>query len=403
MKIAFAAQGVVGPSDGVADPRNPVTYVRSYLTGLALQAAGHEACMVPTLVQLAGGELVGSFEFPVGMVDQTYRARSPWLRPLAKRLRRDLFDGVDVVVTLGWMTRDAPEQIRRARANGQVVIADLADWLWCDTHAPGSPKSDDYSARYPNQNREHLRRVVMAADAVTVTTPYIAERIRRWGWNENVFVLRNMIDVPMWQNGQQRQTEDAGNRPTVGWYGETLLRHEDLSTLRGVLGPFLVDHGLRFVHVGDFPGQPAATELLGLDPATVAGTFEQVPIQQLPSLLATAGIDIGLVPLADHEFNAGKSFLKGLEMAAAGISFVAQAHPEYEALGAGILARTPQDWWQALERLLDPQERVKVAADGLARAAGHDWRARGQEWVEVYESLTSAGVPRRQSSLTVVP
>ncbi len=125
---------------------------------------------------------------------------------------------------------------------------------------------------------------------------------------------------------------------------------------------------------------------------TLRASSSRFPSSNSPDCSA-AGHDIGLVPLADSEFNAGKSALKGMEMAACGIPYVAQHHPEYEAFGAGILARTPTEWLSALERLLDPAERATVAANGLARAAEHDWRARGREWTEVYESLAGIGSP----------
>ena len=83
---------------------------------------------------------------------------------------------------------------------------------------------------------------------------------------------------------------------------------------------------------------------------------------------ALGSIDVGIVPLAPTEFNAAKSPLKGIELAAAGVPFVASPTPEYEWLseqGLGAIARTREEWERKLSGLLrDEALRHQLAAAG---------------------------------------
>jgi len=85
-------------------------------------------------------------------------------------------------------------------------------------------------------------------------------------------------------------------------------------------------------------------------------------MQDYPSLLS--GFHIGLVPLVPSPFNEAKSYLKGLEYAAAGIPFIATPTAEYRRLheaGVGRLASTPDEWRDHATELLDWDVRVEEA------------------------------------------
>jgi hypothetical protein len=75
------------------------------------------------------------------------------------------------------------------------------------------------------------------------------------------------------------------------------------------------------------------------------------------------------VPLRDVAFNRAKSWVKGLEYAAASVPFVAQDLPEYGRLatghGIGLLAHRTRDWLRWLERLQDPGFRGEEAERNL--------------------------------------
>lgn len=305
--------------------------------------------------------------------------------------------GFDVVVLQRYMRREVIAAIAKARLAGQAVLSDLDDWFdglprsnraYFTTHpnvverASGkilldtgrSPKPHEVAAHIracegcaeaAEDNREHFRAITLACDAVLASTAFLQQRYEAMG--ARAFLVRNSIDVQRWKVQPVR----PGPAKTIGWYGALGFRsHGDLRILREVVPRWLRgDPERRFIYGGASNPRDARRliELLGL-----YGVQRQVEIRRgveirdLQQLLA--GVDIGLVPLELNDFNAGKSWLKGAEWAAAGVPFVASPTGEYKALGVGLLAATTQEWMSALERLSDPVARELEAERGRLRA-----------------------------------
>lgn len=305
-----------------------------------------------------------------------------WLHPMG---RNDLPVMVkpELIVVQRWMHDHAEDLQRAARAAGQVVIHDVDDWFWGLDPANRAHKTTS-ARRDKEANRDHYRRAVAAADAVTVSTPFLAKRLReRFG--ADTILVRNAVDCRAFEPQPVRDVTDG---LVVGWCGALAWRSGDLETMRGVLDPFLAGSSSTFVHHGVFRiDTDTAADRAGVDPSRVGPSREAVAPWEYPELVS--GMDIGIVPLADVAFNHAKSWIKGLEYAAAGIPFVAQATPEYRELGAGLLAHTPAGWAEALEALRDPAERGRVRQLGLDRARELDINKRWRDWEQVYEGLLS--------------
>lgn len=306
------------------------------------------------------------------------------LVPLDHRGSPTILDA-DLVVAQRWMHADAAEETRRARALGQVVIHDVDDWFWGLDPANHAYRAT--SKRHNAQvNREHYGRAVAAADAVTVSTEFLAKRIReRFG--VPTILLRNAVDYRTFAPGLVRPVSTG---LVVGWVGALAWRSGDLETMRGILGPFLDATDSTFVHHGTFPGRDTdtAADRAGVAPDRAGPTRPSVAPTDYPDLLT--GIDIGIVPLADVPFNRAKSWIKGLEYAAAGIPFVAQATPEYVELaaqGAGLVAGSPGQWRLQLDALTDPAVRADLRDSGLRVARAHDVNHRWRDWEAAYAGL----------------
>lgn len=368
MRIAFAS-GDWGSDDGGAPIPGGSGWARVHMPADALTDAGHR---------------VG-----IGGYGGLAVSREHYLVPLLPDRRTPAILNPDIIVLQRWMNEHAAAETRRARAAGQLVIHDVDDWFW--GLDPANRAHATTSARHNREhNRGHYRAAVSAADAVTCSTPFLAKRIReRFG--VQTILLRNTVDTRAYLPNPVRARDDD---LTIGWVGALAWRSGDLETLAPFLDGWLAANKSTFTHRGRFPTDTdgdRAHDRLRVDPARTDQGMPACPPWSYPDLLR--GIDIGLVPLADVPFNRAKSWIKGLEYAAAGIPFVAARLPEYEALaahGAGLLASTPQEWIGHLDTLRDPDQRARVRAAGMHAADRLDLRERWIDWQETYEGLLAS-------------
>lgn len=285
--------------------------------------------------------------------------------------------GFDTAVVKLLMERNVPQQIRMAQSVGQRVVLDVDDFY--DDLPPENVAHRLTSAENSRLvNRDHYRAAILAADTVTVTTPFLKTHYSRV--HPDVRMVRNGILPGMFKPRKVRE-----RRPVVGWVGGIPWRGRDLETLREWLPGFLEDHDLMFHHAGATGAYGGRTfaELSGINEARVTSSPLRL-INEYPSMFQ---FDIGIIPLDDTDFNRAKSCLKGLEYSAAGIPFVAQGLPEYQRLsdaGVGRVAHTPDDWVRHMSALLDFGARKKDARVNLDRVTReHSIQARAGEWQAV--------------------
>lgn len=298
---------------------------------------------------------------------------------------------VDLVVLQRWMFASVAVESPSARASGQVIVQDVDDNFWAL-----DPKNRAFASTDPKkskiENREHYLRSMETASAITVSTPHLADSIRRLGIKTPIHVIENRVDVEAFAQARQERPERP--LPIVGWIGATSWRSGDLEQLRGILGPFLARHGLRAYHGGHLDKEDVESFALQADVrASLVDTRDMAPIDVYPSLFT--GLDLGLVPLRDVAFNRGKSWIKGLEYAAAGVPFVASNLPEYDRLqklhGIGRVARRPRDWTAYLGLLLDDETRAAEAEENLTKVKALDIREGIGDRAALYLELLANG------------
>jgi len=356
MRIAFCTTDWGHNPEGMAHPGG-ANWVRIQTPARQLAAAGHEVQIGFNLAVLRSGKIIALNED-----DQPMGGGEP----------------ADVVVLQRWMHKDAPKLIRGAREQGQVVINDCDDWF--DGLDPANQAFDaSHPSRNSEVNRNHYRAALGASSMLTVSTPYLASRLAPLG--TPIRVVRNAIRV---QDFDIAEPSDTSTGLLVAWVGGVNWRSGDLETIKPWFGPWLRANGCRFLHHGVFPVQEKqAWDILGLDHDLVAGWRPVMPPHIFARVLLK-GFDIGLVPLSDIPFNQAKSWIKGLEYAAAGIPFVAAKTDEYDALGAGFTARRPRDWIKHMDRLLDPEVRLAQSIRGLEASRRNDISVRWVDWEQAY-------------------
>jgi glycosyltransferase involved in cell wall biosynthesis len=122
-----------------------------------------------------------------------------------------------------------------------------------------------------------------------------------------------------------------------------------------------------------------------------------------------ADFDIGVMPLSDDPFAAGKCGLKAIQYMASGIPVVASpvgANREVVADGAcGFLADSPEEWRARLSELLaDPDLRERMGRAGRRRAvARYSLRSAVPELVRLLQSAAEPPEPGCERVRTAAP
>lgn len=266
------------------------------------------------------------------------------------------------------------------RRKGVAVVIDVDDDLtsihpdnpaWTMLH----PKRSEWYVGKPHKHSWHnLGEACRAATLVVCTTPALA---RQYGANGNGVVIPNY--VPNHYFDVERVDSDL-----LGWPA-SLQSHPNDPDAVGTAVARLVSSGTRFRVTSHASGVGRAFGLTGDD--VVDTPDASIDLADWPREIAQLGV--GIAPLADTRFNAAKSWLKPLELAAVGVPWVGSPRVEYRRLhqlGCGLLADRPKDWYRTLRSLLtDDQRRAELSDAGRSVAAqlrldDHAWR-----WAEVWQ------------------
>jgi hypothetical protein len=282
---------------------------------------------------------------------------------------------VDVVVLQRPLHENLGELIPLIQAQGIAVVVDVDDDFTCldSRHPAFVPTHPRYS---PHSNWRHLQRACAAADLVTVSTPALAER---YGARGHAVVLPNCVPEAL----TDLCAAEKNSCVVVGWGGWTATHPGDLPVTRGGVAHAVRIAGAQFRAVGD--GEGVAHDL-GFEGKEVTATGQ---LSFDDYFQAIANLDVGIVPLARTRFNAAKSWLKGIEYAAAGVPFVASPTTEYGALavdGVGMLAQDRgRDWARKVAYLLDPDKsRAWAEHSREVIRERHTYERNGWKWAEAW-------------------
>jgi glycosyltransferase involved in cell wall biosynthesis len=239
---------------------------------------------------------------------------------------------------------------------------------------------DSYAAKGLH-DRRRLRRftgMVRCADAVIAGNAFLAEQAARWTGERSIQVIPTCVDPQRYP-----LTEPARNQSGVDlvWVGSS-------STLRGLqaIAPLLEVIGRRvpgvrlkllcdrFLTLHDLPVLPV--------PWTEAREADEI-----------ADADIGISWLPDDAWSRGKCGLKVLQYLAAGLPVIANpvgVQVEMVRHGeTGLLARMPEQWIEAVQRLAgDAELRRRMGRAGRRLVEERYSVAAGAaSWVRVLERL----------------
>lgn len=269
-----------------------------------------------------------------------------------------------------------------AISKGVKVVVDIDDWF---DDLPESNRAKTITDPETNKenNRDIYFKVIEMAHALICSTPFLYDFYKAKYPAKPIFMIRNSIDVNRWPKRKART-----RAPVIGWVGATPWRSNDLEQLAPFMQHYLQTRNLKFHHAGHAPDAEFVHSLIGVQ-ESCSSRVGMLPITQLPSLFVD--IDIGIVPLNDIKFNYAKSYLKGLEYAAAGIPFVSSSTPEYEVLashGVGRIAKTSEDWMYHFDELMNYNMRKDEAEFNLEIVKEKfSIESHARLWEETYKSI----------------
>lgn len=288
----------------------------------------------------------------------------------------EIREDVDLLVVQRPLGQGMGAVLAQARRQGIATIVELDDDL--ERLEAGNRAWHYVQPRNnPNENYEWLKKAAIEADLLTVSTIALGRFNPRSHVVIPNFVPASLLDL------------QRGPRPdlvTVGWTGTLQTHPDDLESARGKIAQAVWDHEAGFFTVGDGVGVQHA---LGLSRDTPFGATGWLPLEDYHQTIIDT-IDIGVVPLADNAFNRAKSRLKGLEMAALGIPFVATDVADYQRLaaaGVGKTASRANDFYRELSRWLSDDTRRE--ADGqryreLVREH-HTYEGNAHRWLDAWQ------------------
>lgn len=287
----------------------------------------------------------------------------------------------DIIIMQRWMHESIPDRVKEVRKKGQVILNDIDDWYW-GLSQQNSAFADSHPKTNPKENINHYRKTLARSDGIITSTPYLAERLSSFIPRDKIHILENHIEIDKFTLREHTESE----HPTIGWVGSTAHRSGDVGILKTAYAQN--DAKFRYHHSGHVGWFPHFYDEVGMgkDDVTI---LLPVPPQNLGEQYV---FDIGVVPLTSIPFNDAKSWIKGLEYAAAGIPFVASPSSEYVRLkkeyGVGRLAKNVSAWTKHFDELADPKIRQEESEAALEAIQPLDVIHGAKKWDEIVSMFT---------------
>lgn len=289
---------------------------------------------------------------------------------VSTKMPLERIDAFDVIVGQRVSNEGASETWQRLAQEGRKLVYEVDDDLF-RLH-PSNPAYRVYS---PTTVKQRLAANMRVASALTTTTPYLANYLRRF--SRNAHVLPNVIDEAL-LDVERNQAETL----TMGWAGSP-THHADFAHVVKPLKGWLRDNPSVGLH------------LVGTDYRKLLGRAEGRFTPWSTDLFGyyeSLDFDFSFIPLAPHVFNRSKSDVKFLELSALGIPVVASNFGPYGASieygVTGYLASTGGEWRKYLSALADDEAlRKELGQNAKQWAATRTLQGNAWRWAQVYASL----------------
>lgn len=283
----------------------------------------------------------------------------------------------EIIVLQRLMFNNLAEKMAENPNKNQIFINDVDDWYW-----ELDKNNQAYELTHPNHNKteniDFYKQIIQLGNAVTVSTPYIAEKIKNEFKCKNVHIVENCVTTLDFRQRYHRQ-----RKMKVGWVGSTSHRSGDLEILNGILSNPL----WKLHHSGHNSSASYFADKVGVDRSSV--TLSPMHHPQNYARLSFE-FDCGIAPLNDVPFNHAKSWIKPIEYSAANLPVVMSDLPEYRRLheeyGIGFIAKTKDDWVNYLTEMTNQEARAKEAKRNRQLVEALNVKVMAEKWDNIFSS-----------------
>ena len=339
---------------------------------------------------------------------QSYRLLSP-LTLANMIINRGLLDGefsIDPVTEsdITVVQRDFPVNLSNYRALmaqaaklHKPVVMDLDDDLLAlPLNHPDRAKLIYAKAQTP------ILTAMVQASALTVTTSYLAEQLRKY--NSNIFVLPNYLDDALWEFNEPQVSPFSG-KIRIFFMG-TATHAPDLEMLEPVFRALAKKYPNRLELV--FYGANLKIE------EHIAAVITNYPSETFVykdyvKIALAQKANIAIAPLDDIPFNHSKSSIKFFEYSATGLPGVYSRVTPYTAVieeGVnGFTASTVDEWIEALSQLIESPQLRESMALAAQETVRRDWLLsdHAQLWGETYAEIAELTTPNQAAITAYLP
>jgi len=185
--------------------------------------------------------------------------------------------------------------LNRLNSLGKPVIFEFDDAIWT---RPGSP----YSWWTQRRVNSRLKHTLQTSSGVSAASSHLADYARQF--SKNVEVVPMALDTKLWC-----PSEESSEKFIIGWNGSPHNLHH-IEGWEKPLGAFLESCPSAELHI-----------LCGKKPNWNI-PYQHFPFGETDEIEFVKRLSVGLIPLDDHPYSAGKSPIKALQYLACGVPAV---------------------------------------------------------------------------------
>lgn len=277
------------------------------------------------------------------------------------------------------------EDMKAYKRAGKRVLWDIDDDFW-------TVRKSNPSVLVSSTLKDQYEGLIRECDAVITPSYILAKKIKRLVKNKPVFICPNAINYEEYHE-RPRKNRDGdifiGYMAASSHFEDMPIAVEAMEKLSGKYNFFFYLYGMtaepfesavyNVKKALSLNLQPERTEQLKymLDIYDRIKNTRMIhtpfmPPEIHPMILSSRDFDIGIAPLADNEFNHGKSCIKFYEYAATGTVTLASDIEPYKSEVSYRAKNTVKDWYDKLERLIvDVPFRDKIQREQSAWVKEH--------------------------------